>query len=286
MTTYALDRTAGRLAPACGAEPVPAWSATTAAPRPRAAGVSPVPRDAGRLDRERGASLDPVRPRLRPGRRHVGRERLRPGVRRTPSAVGRVADLFGRRRVFIVGAGLFTLGTLVAAGAVSQELLIAGRLVQGVGAAALSPAAMSMLLSTFTVGQRVKAMATWGAASTLGGATGVAAGGLLAGTVGWRAVFLVTVPVSLTAVVLARHLLAEGRPGARRRFDWAGAAAVTGSGDHSGARCCRRCRPRLDLAPASRPARRLRRLDGGVRLDRAPSRGSPGSPSSSSGPAR
>jgi MFS family permease len=88
---------------------------------------------------------------------------------------------------------------------------------------------MSMLLSTFPSGQRVRAMATWGAASTLGGATGVVAGGLLAGTVGWRAVFLVTVPVSLAAAVLARQLLMEGTQGARRTFDWAGAAAATGA---------------------------------------------------------
>ena len=142
---------------------------------------------------------------------------------------GSAADLFGRRRMFVGGASLFTFGTLAAASAVNPAPLIVGRAVQGVGAAALSPAAMSMLLSTFPDGQRVRAMATWGAASTLGGATGVAAGGLLAGTVGWRAVFLVTVPVSLTAVVLARHLLVEGTPGLRRRFDWAGAAAATGA---------------------------------------------------------
>ncbi|WP_107772751.1 MFS transporter [Nocardioides sediminis] len=141
---------------------------------------------------------------------------------------GRAADLFGRRRVFTAGGWLFTIGTLVAATAVSQQLLIAGRVVQGVGAAALSPAAMAMLLAAFPTG-RARAMGAWGAASTLGGATGVMAGGLLAGTVGWRAIFVVTIPVSLSAVVLARHLLAEGAPGPRRRVDWAGAVAVTGA---------------------------------------------------------
>jgi len=140
---------------------------------------------------------------------------------------GRAADLFGRRRLFVGGAYLFTLGTLLAALAVSPELLIAGRVVQGVGAAALSPAAMSLLLATFPAAQRGRAMGAWGAASTLGGATGVVAGGVLAGTVGWRAVFLVTVPVSAVAVGLARRLLAEDAPGVRRTFDWAGAAALT-----------------------------------------------------------
>jgi EmrB/QacA subfamily drug resistance transporter len=142
---------------------------------------------------------------------------------------GRVADLFGRRRVFVVGASLFTLGTLLAALAVSQELLIAGRVVQGIGAACLSPAAMSLLLSTSPPTQRAKAMGAWGAASTLGGASGVMAGGVLAGSFGWRAVFLVTVPVSLAAVALARRVLVEDAPGTPRTFDWAGAALVTGA---------------------------------------------------------
>lgn len=142
---------------------------------------------------------------------------------------GRAADLFGRRRVFVGGALLFTAGTLLAAAAVNKELLIVGRVVQGVGAAGLSPAAMSLLLATFPATRRARAMGAWGAASTLGGATGVVAGGVLAGTVGWRAVFLVTVPVSLAAVVLARRVLAGDAPGVRRTFDWAGAAAITGA---------------------------------------------------------
>jgi len=140
---------------------------------------------------------------------------------------GRAADLIGRRRVFVIGASLFTVGTLLAAAAVTKELLILGRIVQGVGAAGLSPAAMSLLLATFPAAQRARAMGAWGAASTLGGATGVMSGGVLAGTVGWRAVFLVTVPVSLAAIALARRVLVEDGPGVRRTVDWAGAAAVT-----------------------------------------------------------
>ena len=76
---------------------------------------------------------------------------------------GRAADLFGRRRLFIGGACLFTVGTLLAALAVDQEMLIVGRAVQGVGAAALSPAAMSLLLATFPAAQRGRAMGAWGA---------------------------------------------------------------------------------------------------------------------------
>ncbi|HSK34747.1 MAG TPA: MFS transporter, partial [Propionicimonas sp.] len=142
---------------------------------------------------------------------------------------GRAADLFGRRRMFIAGASLFTAGTVLAASAVTQELLIAGRVVQGIGAAGLSPAAMSLLLATFPAAQRARALGAWGAASTLGGATGVVTGGVLAGTVGWRAVFLVTVPVSLGAVALARRALIVDPPPGRRGVDWTGAIAVTGA---------------------------------------------------------
>ena len=95
---------------------------------------------------------------------------------------GRAADLFGRRRMFVAGSAVFTVGTLLAAFATSQGLLVGGRIVQGVGAAALSPAAMSLLLLTYPGPQRARAMSIWGAASALGGATGVMAGGLLVGT--------------------------------------------------------------------------------------------------------
>jgi EmrB/QacA subfamily drug resistance transporter len=142
---------------------------------------------------------------------------------------GRAADLFGRRRMFIAGSTLFTIGTLLAAGADNQGLLVVGRLVQGAGAAALSPAAMSLLLLTFPGHQRAKAMSIWGAASALGGATGVMVGGLLAGSFGWSSVFLVTVPISVAAVVLASHVLEEGPVGARRRLDGRGAVTITGA---------------------------------------------------------
>ena len=140
---------------------------------------------------------------------------------------GRLADLFGRRGLFSAGSALFTVGTLLAAVAANEGTLLAGRVVQGVGAAALSPAAMSLLMLAFPGRARARAMSIWGAASTLGGATGVVLGGLLAGALGWRSVFLVTVPITVVAVVVARHVLPESAPGPRRRFDWAGAASIT-----------------------------------------------------------
>ena len=142
---------------------------------------------------------------------------------------GRAADLFGRRRMFVAGSSLFMVGTVLAALATNPVLLMGGRIVQGAGAAALSPAAMSLLLLTYPGTARAGAMSIWGAASALGGATGVMAGGLLVGTFGWSSVFYVTVPVSIAAVALARYVLPEGARGARRRFDWPGAITITGA---------------------------------------------------------
>jgi EmrB/QacA subfamily drug resistance transporter len=141
---------------------------------------------------------------------------------------GRVADLFGRRRTFVAGSLVFTVGTLLAAVSVDQATLIAGRIIQGAGAAALSPAAMSLLLLSFPGEARAKAMSVWGAASTVGGATGVVSGGLIAGSLGWRWVFLVTVPVSLVAFLMAHRALPEAPSGPRRPFDWRGAVVSTG----------------------------------------------------------
>jgi EmrB/QacA subfamily drug resistance transporter len=142
---------------------------------------------------------------------------------------GRAADLFGRRRMFMAGSAVFTLGTLLAAAATNEGMLLAGRIIQGTGAAALSPAAMSLLLLTFPGQARAKAMSIWGAASAAGGATGVFLGGLLAGSFGWSSVFLVTVPVSIASVVLARRVLDAPATVARHRFDWPGATTITGA---------------------------------------------------------
>ena len=140
---------------------------------------------------------------------------------------GRIADQVGRRRMFTVGSALFTLGTLAAAGSTSGWMLVGSRVVQGAGAACLSSAAMALLLVNFPGEHRARAMSLWGAASTLGGATGVAVGGLLAGSLGWSAVFLVTVPVSLAAVVLAGRVLTDSTTRARHVFDVRGAVTIT-----------------------------------------------------------
>ncbi len=197
---------------------------------------------------------------------------------------GRAADLFGRRRMFVAGSTLFTAGTLLAAAAANPAMLVAGRIIQGAGAAALSPAAMSLLLLTFPGPARARAMSIWGAASGLGGATGVFLGGLLAGTFGWSSVFLVTVPVSVAAVLLARQVLEEGPRGARRRFDWRGAATITGAVIALVHAALGGRRERMDLHPRPGQPRRLRRAPGGVRGARAPHRRPAGAPRAASGP--
>ncbi|NTW41189.1 MAG: MFS transporter, partial [Cellulomonadaceae bacterium] len=143
---------------------------------------------------------------------------------------GRAADLLGRRRMFTAGAAVLTVATLAAGLAPNAPVLVAARALQGLGAAALSPAALSMLLVMFPGASRARAMGAWGAASTLGGATGVLAGGLVTAWVGWSGVFFLTLPFTLGALVAPRHLLdrfvAPTRPTA---LDVPGAAAVTGA---------------------------------------------------------
>jgi EmrB/QacA subfamily drug resistance transporter len=141
---------------------------------------------------------------------------------------GRLADVVGRRRMFMAGGGLFTAATLLAGLAANDAVLLMARALQGIGAASLSPAALSLLLVGFQGAARAKAMSAWGAASTVGGATGVLLGGLLTASLGWSWVFFVTVPVTIAGLVAAPALFPAGAGLERgRRFDALGAAAVT-----------------------------------------------------------
>jgi EmrB/QacA subfamily drug resistance transporter len=143
---------------------------------------------------------------------------------------GRAADLLGRRRVFLAGIGVFTTASLAAAAAASPEALIAARALQGVGAAMLSPAALSLITTVFTEGpQRHRALATWAAVAASGGAVGVLAGGVLTATFGWAAVFFVNAPVGITVAVATVRLVPATPPATRGRVDVAGALLATGS---------------------------------------------------------
>jgi EmrB/QacA subfamily drug resistance transporter len=143
---------------------------------------------------------------------------------------GRAADLLGRRRMFTVGLTLFALASLAGGLAANEWQLIAARAVQGLGAAILSPAALSMLATTFSDdAERAKAMGIWAAVAGSGGGVGVLLGGLLTDGPGWQWVFWVNVPIALGGALLASVLLPETRQAAATaRFDVAGAVSVTG----------------------------------------------------------
>jgi EmrB/QacA subfamily drug resistance transporter len=143
---------------------------------------------------------------------------------------GRMADLLGRRRLFIAGVILFTASSLLAGFAWSEASLIAFRAAQGLGGALLAPAALSILTTTFAEGrERNIALGVWGAVSGSGAAAGVLLGGLLTSSLDWSWIFFINVPVGAAVVAISPFLLRESRAGlAHRHFDVAGAASVTG----------------------------------------------------------
>jgi EmrB/QacA subfamily drug resistance transporter len=142
---------------------------------------------------------------------------------------GRLADLLGRRRLFVAGLALFAASSLLCGLAWSESSLIGFRALQGLGGALLAPAALSLLMTIFVEGrQRNIALGIYGAASGSGAAAGVLLGGLLTSYVSWSWIFFINVPVGLAAILLARVLLRESRADlAHRHFDVAGAATVT-----------------------------------------------------------
>src|SRR6476619_987721 len=122
---------------------------------------------------------------------------------------GRAADLLGRRRMFLTGLGVFTAASLVSAMAGSAEMLFAARAGQGVGAAILSPAALSIITTTFHGPHRAKALAAWGAVGGAGAAIGVLAGGLLTELGDWRLIFYVNLPVAVMLAIAAFKVVAR-----------------------------------------------------------------------------
>jgi EmrB/QacA subfamily drug resistance transporter len=143
---------------------------------------------------------------------------------------GRMADLLGRRRLFIAGVAVFTLSSLLAGFAWSEGSLIAFRATQGLGGALLAPAALSILTTTFAEGrERNIALGVWGAVSGSGAAAGVLLGGLLTSSLDWSWIFFINVPVGILLVAISPVLLRESRADlGHRYFDFAGAVTVTG----------------------------------------------------------
>jgi EmrB/QacA subfamily drug resistance transporter len=142
---------------------------------------------------------------------------------------GRLADLLGRRRMFMSGLVLFAVASLAGGFAQSELWLIIARAVQGLGAALVSPAALSIVTTTFREGaERNTALGVWGAVAGSGGAAGVLLGGVLTEWAGWEWVLFVNVPIGLAAAAMAPRLLGESRDVDRvRHFDAAGAVTVT-----------------------------------------------------------
>ncbi len=141
---------------------------------------------------------------------------------------GRLADLLGRRRIFITGMWLFAFASLAGGLAQSDIWLVSARALQGLGAALISPSALSILTTTFAEGaERNKALAVWGAVAGSGGAVGVLAGGMLTEWAGWEWVLFVNVPIGIAAALIAPRILGESRDESNPSWDVAGAVTVT-----------------------------------------------------------
>jgi EmrB/QacA subfamily drug resistance transporter len=142
---------------------------------------------------------------------------------------GRTADLLGRRRVFMAGVALFTTASLLCGLSTSEGMLIAARAVQGLGAAILSPAALSIITTTFQEGsERNKALGIWGAMGGSGAAVGVLMGGVLTKWLGWEWIFFVNVPIGVFVFLVTRSIVKESRvDGEERHFDALGATVIT-----------------------------------------------------------
>jgi MFS family permease len=142
---------------------------------------------------------------------------------------GRAADLLGRRRIFLAGLGVFTVSSLASALAGGAATLFAARAGQGLGAAMLSPAALSIIMAAFTQGgERAKALGAWGAVGGAGAAVGVLLGGILTSDLSWSWIFFVNLPVGVAVLAVSPWLLSESRAElSLRHFDVAGAVSIT-----------------------------------------------------------
>jgi EmrB/QacA subfamily drug resistance transporter len=142
---------------------------------------------------------------------------------------GRLADLIGRKRIFMAGLIVFSLASLLCGFAWSEESLIAARAIQGLGAALITPSALSILTTTFAEGrERNIALGAWGAVGGFGAAAGVLMGGILTDLLSWEWIFFVNVPVGLAGLALAPVLLSESRDAHGQSHDVPGAVLVTG----------------------------------------------------------
>ena len=141
---------------------------------------------------------------------------------------GALGDHFGRRRLLVIGTGIFALTSLVCALAPSLPLLLAARAAQGIGAALLLPNSLALLNAAFQGEKRGRAVGIWAASGAAMAAFAPLLGGWLVGSVGWPAIFYINLPLALGAIVLALRFVEESREPGEGRTDYAGAALVTG----------------------------------------------------------
>jgi EmrB/QacA subfamily drug resistance transporter len=142
---------------------------------------------------------------------------------------GRLSDILGQRRIFIIGFAILTAASVVAGLSSSGTVLITARALQGIGAALIAPSALSIVMNLFTIpAERNKAMGFWGAAAPAGGTAGVFLGGIITAYVDWSWVFLINVPIGIAVLALTRTLLLQGTR-QKGRVDYPGAFSITGA---------------------------------------------------------
>jgi EmrB/QacA subfamily drug resistance transporter len=146
---------------------------------------------------------------------------------------GRLSDIIGQRRIFVIGFAILTAASILAGLASSGNVLIAARALQGIGAALIAPSALSIVMNLFTIpSERNKAMGFWGAAAPAGGTAGVFLGGILTAYVDWSWVFLINVPIGIAVLTLSGILLPKGDNNNKKqtgRVDYPGALSITGA---------------------------------------------------------
>jgi EmrB/QacA subfamily drug resistance transporter len=142
---------------------------------------------------------------------------------------GRLSDIVGQRRIFVIGFAILTAASVLAGLAPNGTVLIATRALQGIGAALIAPSAMSILMNLFTIpSERNKAMGFWGAAAPAGGTAGVFLGGIITAYVDWSWVFLINVPIGIAVLALTWRLIPQGTR-QKGRVDYLGAISITGA---------------------------------------------------------
>ena len=187
---------------------------------------------------------------------------------------GRLGDLFGQRRLFLLGIALFTAASIVCGLSTSQGMLVGARAVQGLGGAVVSAVALSLIMGLFSdPGERAKALGVFGFCMAGGGSIGVLLGGILTDLLSWHWIFLVNVPIGIAVAILTRRLIPATPGRGTGRIDIAGAVTITGGADARGVRDRERQRQRLALRADARAARGGRGAVRRVRRDRVAGRG-------------